>query len=113
MLRPPRSGLLTRRLLGTAAGLGVALALYVTCAAPRAQALTSRGAATEGLAIVAAVSEYGVHEPDGAAVVLHVLARNGSVAPTHSTMVRWSPEFAAVFSFMGSNPPAANALIDG
>ena len=113
MLRPLRSGSLIRRLLGTAAGLVLALAVYVTCTAPRAQAVSSLRAMPDSLAIVSAVSEYGVHEPEGAVVALHVLARNATAAPTRSTMVRWSPEFAATFTFMSSDPPAANALIDG
>ena len=113
MLRPPRSGPLTRRLLGTAAGLGVALAAYVTCTAPQAQAVSTLRVTPDSLEIVSAVSEYGVHEPEGAVVALHVVARNATAAPTRSTMVRWSPEFAATFTFMSSEPPAANALIDG
>ena len=113
MLRPLRSGSLTRRLVGTVAGLGLALAVYVTCTAPRAQAVSSLRATPDSLAIVSAVSEYGVHEPEGAVVALHVLARNATATPTRLMMVRWSPEFAATFTFMGSEPPAANALIDG
>ena len=91
----------------------MALTLYVTCTAPRAQALTTAPVAAGSPAIVSAVSEYGVHEPLGAAVALHVLARNGTAAATQTTTVRWSPEFAAVFTFMESNPPAANSLVDG
>jgi hypothetical protein len=99
-------------------GLFVALALFfVTCTAPRAQALTSSRVAPEvvpeALAIVSAVSEYSLHEPQDAVVALHVLARNAGEAATRSTTVRWSPEFAAVFTFLASDPPAASVLTDG
>ena len=91
----------------------MASAIFFTCAAPRAQATADRQAPSGALAVVWAASEYALREPVEAAAALHVLARNSSDAATGVLTVRWSPEFAHAFTFMGSDPPAANVLIDG
>ena len=109
---PRVSGSWGRRLLMTCAALGASSALYFTCTAPRAL-VAADPQVESGLSVVWAGSDYAVHEPEGALVALHVVVRNTSGAATSPMSVRWSPEFAQVFTFMESDPPATNAFIDG
>src|SRR5918994_372714 len=85
-------------LLTSALALTATFALYITCTAPRAQADADTQPAVSSLSVVWAASDYSVHEPPGASVALHVVARNATDVATQSTTIRWSPEFAEVFA---------------
>jgi hypothetical protein len=109
---PRESGSWARRFLMACAALAASSALYFACAAPRAL-VAADPQVDSGLSVVWAGSDYAVHEPEGALVALHIVVRNAGDAATRPIAVRWSPEFAQVFTFMESDPPATNALIDG
>ena len=113
MVRQRAAGSIGGGLVTSALALAATFALYVTCTAPRAQADATTRPAEDSLSVVWAGSDYAVHEPPGAVVALHVVARNTTNVPTQTTTIRWSPEFAHAFSFLTSDPPATNALVDG
>jgi hypothetical protein len=83
--------------------------------APSSVASASSGAAEPAealLTITWASTQYGVHEPDGAAVELRVLLDNRSDAGTEATSIRWDPAFATAFKVMASDPPAWRVRVD-
>src|SRR5687767_2897463 len=78
----------------------------VTCAAPGVHAREASMDAGPGVSLAWASTQYGLHEPEGAVVVLDVIVRNTTEDVTQATSIEWEPAFAATFHVLDSDPPA-------
>ena len=81
----------------------------VTCTGPVAEA---QDLAEPSLTLGWASTDYGVHEPDGAAVLLDVVVRNRTDEATESTSLSWDGTFGSAFAFLASDPPAWRVTTD-